>query len=209
MLKKLLAFSRRRKRLSIILAALTVVLVATLAYVLRPPPVIGPPIRVVYWSWHVSSPGGGPCHTNTSAFEVDLERGRWRRLSISGTQPQPMPGAKEADILWRLRWKSWQRMDEEHYRKVRAAVESWIASKPPSKLECLQQGRESGGVAKVIVTGPDVVLTTDITSGGFAFNDPSHKLWNELHKAVRLGIGKPLVVNGVHVRAFSAPDSSP
>jgi hypothetical protein len=169
------------------------VLLATLVYVLRRPPVIGPPIRVVYWHWHGTSPGHRITQTGISAFEVDLERGRWRTLTLSAAEPQKMLSASEVDILRKLRWKSWQRMDEGHYRKVKAAVDSWIASKPPVKLSGLfGLGREDGAAARIIVTGLDFILTTDFNRGGFVPNNSAHKLWNELKEAVYFGSGRPL-----------------
>jgi hypothetical protein len=195
-LKKLLAFVRRRKALSAVLAAVAVIVVGSVTCALWPPPVVGPPIRVVYWGSSHWSPGAGAGHTSTSAFEIDLEHGRWRWVRLSGS----------SNALGRLRWKLWQKMDEEHYREVRTAVENWIAGKPPDKLACLMRGRESGATARIAITSPDAVLKTEITSGFPEVGRSCFKRWIALREAIYLGTGKPVVINGVRRRVFPVED---
>ncbi|MCP4375046.1 MAG: hypothetical protein GY794_02525 [bacterium] len=144
-----------------------------------------PGYRLKYKSWSGTSYGAGFVHTSLSFVELDLPKGRIRRIRKSANRPMPMLPHDDAGIAKLLAQVPWTKLTKEQASAFRESISAWLETKPPSEYNIkMQLGREDGYLASLAVTwGTNTVTTTVNPRGGYSKDNPPEE-WKALRNVL-------------------------
>jgi len=145
------------------------------------------PQRVLYYQWSGTSAGGEFTFTSLAAFELDIEHGQIRRLSISRKEPDPMLSAGEAEIQEIIESKPWAKLNGDQRTAFREALDRWLRTNPPEGyLEEHALGREDGYVEVLTVFFTKGKRVTKIDPRGNTYTRQPPGEWKAL---ITFGLG--------------------
>jgi len=110
------------------------------------------PSRLVYYQFSGASYGAGFYLTGLSAFELDLENQRLRKLRRRARRPQPMLPHEEKEIVALLQQEKWEPLTEERFAPIKSAVLAWLWTRPPKVYNRAQGLGTEDGYAESIIT---------------------------------------------------------
>jgi hypothetical protein len=110
------------------------------------PPQRTDPVHIVIYAWKGDSYGADFVRTSLWACEVDLRRQIKRTIVRVARQPEPMIAAPGGSTPEPLHAELWRAMDAEEARRLRGAVDAWLATYPPGSCDIFVPpgGRENG-----------------------------------------------------------------
>lgn len=99
------------------------------------------PVRVQICEWHAQSPGAGFTRTSQWACDVDLRRHLKRTIDQTARRPEPMIADPGESVPPELLAEGWRPMDDDEVKRLRAAIDAWLATSPPEVCEFYTAGR--------------------------------------------------------------------
>ena len=124
--------------------------------------------------WSGTSPGAGFTHTSLSVVQLDLVRGKKRRIVKSARRPDPMLPHDDDGIARILEDVPWRELSDTEIQKYDQLIQAWIATNPPATYnEPMTLGREDGYLSQLVVSWGTKSVTTRLNvRGGFSSDDP-------------------------------------
>lgn len=139
-------------------------------------------------SWSGISPGAGYYHTSLSAVELDLGKGRIRKLIKSASRPDAMLPHDDTDIAKLIADTPWRDLSKRQIARFQELIRAWLATSPPNTYNNpMALGHEDGHLSQLTISWDTNTVTTKINPrGGFSPNDPLRppKEWQDLLDAL-------------------------
>jgi len=137
-------------------------------------PASSPDYHLKYKSWDGVSPGAGFMYTSLQFVELDLSKGRIRRIGKSASPPDPMLPNDDASIAKLVAQVPWIELTPGQADAYRKSIDAWLKTGPPPRYNNpMALGREDGQATSITVTwGRNTVTTSLNPRGGYRKGDP-------------------------------------